>query len=407
MSIRLSSPEIQQDPYGVFRRLRRDEPIAPLLRKNRGPGWIVTRYEDVVAVLKDPRFSNDRRRLQVNQSLASSRWMPGFFRSFANSLIMVDEPDHTRLRNLVHKSFTPRRVAEMAGRVEQISSDLLDQAEKQRPADMLTGFALPLPLTVISEMMGVPPEDRMKFRGWTSHFLTNNMMSLRSALAQAPSALAMNRFFRRMIADRRAAIRRGQPQDDLITALVQAEEQGDRLSEDELSAMLFLLLLAGHETTVNLIGTGLLALLQHPAEFEKLKANPDLLDSAIEEMLRFSSPVQYIAPRFALEDLELRGQPIPRGGTVIVAIASANRDETVFPDPDRFDIARTPNKHIAFGLGIHYCLGAPLARLEARLAFQTLLRRFPNMQLAVPADQVEWRESTALRGPAHLPVNLR
>ncbi len=401
MTIELSSPEIHQDPYGLFGRLRREAPIAPLANFHQGPAWMVTRYEDVTAVLKDPRFSNERRKLLANESLAGSRWIPGIFRSFVNSMIMVDDPDHARLRTLVHKSFTPKMIAQMAGRIEEISNNLLDRAEQDHPADLVSGFALPLPLTVISDMMGVPEEDRYKFRGWTSRFLNSNMMSSRNLLAQVPSALAMNRFFRRMI-----ALRRRQPQDDLITALVQAEEQGDRLNEDELSAMLFLLLLAGHETTVNLIGSGTLALLQHPTEMEKLQANPGLLDSAIEEMLRFTSPVQYIAPRYALEDVELHGQHIPRGSAVMVAIASANRDEAVFPDPDRFDITRSPNRHIAFGLGIHYCLGAPLARLEARIAFQALLRRYPRMRLTVPAERLEWRASSALRGLVHLPVEL-
>lgn len=409
MSIELTSLEINRDPYGVFGRLRREEPVAALSNSyiSDHQAWLVTRYEDAVTVLKDPRFANDRRKVQVKKTLADSRWMPGIFRSFLNSIVMVDEPDHTRLRGLVHKAFTPRMIAQMAGRIEAISSDLLDQAETQHPADLVTGLALPLPLTVISEMMGVPPQDRMKFRKWSSQFLNETPTSARSLLAQAPTALAMNRFFRRLIDASRNAIRRGEARDDLITALVQAEEQGDHLNEDELTAMLFILLLAGHETTVNLIGTGMLALLQHPSEFEKLKANPDLLDSAIEEMVRYANPVQYIAPRYALEAVDLHGQHIPRGGTVMVAVASANRDESVFADAERFDITRSPNRHLGFGLGIHYCLGAPLARLEARIAFQALLRRYPDMQLAVPAEQLEWRKTNALRGLVHLPVHLK
>jgi cytochrome P450 len=402
MPIQLSSLELHRDPYGVFAGLRLNEPVAVLDQFKPGPAWMVTRYDDVVTVLKDPRFSNERRKIQAKPGLANSRWMPGIFRSFLNSMIMIDEPDHSRLKNLVHKSFTPRMIAQMAGRIETISNELLDACSERSPADLMTGFALPLPLTVISEMMGVPAEDRFKFRQWTSQFLNSNSMnSLWSLVAQAPNAIAMNRFFHRLISARRV-----QPQDDLISALVQAEEQGDRLNEDELSAMLFLLLLAGHETTVNLIGNGTLALLQHPDALAQLQAEPDLLDSAIEEMLRFTNPVQYIAPRYALEDVDLQGHRVPKGSTVMVAIASANHDETVFENPERFDITRTPNRHVAFGLGIHYCLGAPLARLEAKIAFQTLLRRCPNLKLAVAPAELEWRKSSALRGLVHLPVRL-
>jgi cytochrome P450 len=401
MAIRLSSAELYRDPYHIFGRLRREEPVAVVEQFAPGPTWLVTRYDDVVTVLKDPRFSNERRKIQSKPGLANATWMPGIFRSFLNSMIMVDDPDHARLRNLVHKSFTPRMIEQLADRIEAISNDLLDAYPTNAPADLMAGFALPLPLTVISEMMGVPPADRLKFHKWTSQFLNGTTMNLWSLLAQLPSAIAMNRFFHQLITTRRK-----QPQQDLISVLVQAEEQGDRLNEDELSAMLFLLLLAGHETTVNLIGNGTLALLEHPEALAQLQANPDLMDSAIEEMLRFTNPVQYIAPRYALEEVDLHGYRVPKGGTVMVAIASANRDESVFANPDHFDITRTPNRHLAFGHGIHYCLGAPLARIEAKIAFQTLFRRYPNFKLAVSPKELVWRKSSALRGLVRLPVWL-
>ena len=293
-------------------------------------------------------------------------------------------------------------IQQMGSRVEQISNQLLDEAAKQETIDFIRMFSLPLPLTVISEMMGVPEKDREKFHKWTAHFIDSassaNPMTM---LPQLPNAIQMNRFFRQLM-----TLRRTDPQDDLITALVRAEEAGDKLNEDELVAMLFILLLAGHETTVNLLGNGVLALLQHPDQLAKLRANPELIDSAIEEILRFTNPVQQIAPRYALEDVELHGQHIPKGSSVMCGIASANRDELVFPNADQFDITRTPNRHIAFGLGIHYCVGAPLARLEGKLAFQVLFKRFPNFELAVPVDQLQWRESGALRGLKSLPLRL-
>lgn len=324
---------------------------------------------------------------------------PGIFRAFLNSMVMVDNPNHARLRNLVHKVFTPKMIQQLSTRIDEISDDLLDQMAKKTTVDLIADFALPLPLTIISDMMGVPPGDR-SLRKMISRLL--DASSGLGMLQQFPNAFAMHRFFKKLI-----ALRRHQPQDDLISALVQVEEQGDSLSEDELIAMLLLLLLAGHETIVNLIGNGTLALLEHPDQFEKLKVKPDLIESAIEEILRFTNPVQQIAPRYTIEDVELGGHFIAKGTTVIVGIASANRDETAFPNADQFDIARTPNQHIAFGQGIHYCLGAPLARLEGKIAFNALLARFSNLELAASPQTLEWRGGPSLRGLKRLPIRLK
>jgi cytochrome P450 len=403
MAIVLSYDELRHDPYAVYTRLRKQMPIT-LVEGGTflGSSWFVTRYDDAVALLKDVRFSNEQRKVRVGRDLAKARWIPSVVRAFLNSMVMVDDPDHTRLRTLVHKAFTPRMIQQMSQRIEEITNTLLDEVAKKPVVDLMADFALPLPLTVISDMMGVPAKDRFKFHQWTGMITETGPSSKMQLLKTVRNAFLMQRFFKGLISSRRK-----HPQDDLITALVQAEAQGDHLSEDELVAMLFLLLFAGHETTVNLIGNGTLALLEHLDQFEKLKANPGLLESAIEEMLRYTNPVQQIAPRYALQDVEIQGHVIPKGSTVMVGIASANRDESVFENADAFDITRDPNRHIAFGIGIHYCLGAPLARLEAKIAFQILFNRFPNIELAVPPSQLQWRASSALRGLESLPVRLK
>jgi cytochrome P450 len=401
VAVDLSVPSVREDPYPLYRWLRENEPLSRV-ENFMGKPYIVNRYEDVVTVLRDPRFANDRRKVDSRAgNLIDAWWLPRVFRALADSMLMADEPDHRRLRGLVHQAFTPQMVESMTPRIENVSRDLLDAIARKPAADLIAEFALPLPLTVISEMMGVPHNDRLKFHKWSSTFIDSTSGKPWHLLVNLPNTFLMDRFFKQLI-----ELRRREPSDDIITGLVQAEEGGDVLSEDELSAMLFLLLLAGHETTVNLIGNGTLALLEHPDQLQRLRENPDLMGSAIEELLRFTNPVQHIAPRYALEDIELCGQVIPRGSSVLVNLASANRDESVFQDADRMDIARQPNKHVAFGTGIHYCLGAPLARMEARIAFSMLLERFPNLRLAVPAQEIQWRSSVSLRGLKSLPVRL-
>jgi cytochrome P450 PksS len=293
-------------------------------------------------------------------------------------------------------------IRQLSGRIEEISHELLDKALEKPTVDLIADFALPLPLTIISEMMGVPPQDRPRFQRMIQIFLEPTYIAkVPLIVQQLVNGLAMHRMFKKLVVRARKS-----PQDNLTSALVQAEEEGDRLSENELIAMLLLLLLAGHETTVNLIGSGTLALLEHPEQLEKLQANPELLDNAIEEMLRFTNPVQQIAQRYTVEDVEVNGQLIPKGTVILIAIASANRDESVFDNPHQFDITRDPNPHIAFGLGIHYCLGAPLAQLEAEIAFTGLLARCPNIRLAVPVQELEWRGGPSLRGLKRLPVYL-
>jgi cytochrome P450 len=314
-------------------------------------------------------------------------------------MLDVDPPDHTRLRALVSKAFTPRLIEQLRPRIESLTNGLVDNVEHAGCMDLIRDFALPLPATVIAEMLGVPAADRHRFHGWSNALI--QAASTWGMVRAIPNALAFTRYIRRIVERRKR-----DPQDDLISALVQAEEAGDRLSGDELVAMVFLLLVAGHETTVNLIGNAALALLKHPEQLEKLRSDPALLPSAIEELLRYSSPVELATERYAREDAMIAGVPIPRGEVVFAVIASANRDERQFTAPDTLDLAREPNKHLSFGLGPHYCLGAPLARLEGQIAISTLFSRLPNLRLATSRDSLRWRAGLILRGLQSLPLSL-
>ncbi len=404
MTLSFHSPELVQSPEAIYAKLREHDPVADFDVAPRPPGECVllTRYGDVQLALKDPRFSNERRKVSPPSKPSRIKLMPDVLNALLTSMVMVDDPDHARLRTLVHKAFTPGMIQKMHGRIEAITQELLDKAGAKPVCDLIGDLALPLPLTVISEMMGVRVQDRERFHHMMEGFLhASSASGWRSQLGQLANAYQLHRFLRGLVS---AHVR--SPQDDLTSALVQAEEQGDKLNNDELIAMLLLLLLAGHETTVNLIGNGTLALLEHPDQLDLLKSRPELLESAIEEMLRFTNPVQQVAHRFLLEDVMLGERRVPKGSTVVVAVASANRDPRVFADADRFDIARSPNPHLAFGFGIHYCLGAPLARMEARIAFSALLRRFPNMTLATQPHELQWRGNVALRGLRALTIRL-
>lgn len=397
----LTDPNLQADPYPMFAELRKTAPVMRIKTPLIGPAWLVTRYDDVRLVLSDPRLANDRRTLDDSRRRAIEVLIPSVFRLLQDSMVMSDAPNHRRLRTIVHQGFTPRMVETMEVRIGEIVDDLLARAALKPNIDLMADLALPLPITVISDMMGVAERDRIQFRRWSSKFLEATSGGALGMVRQLPNGYRMKAFFARLIAERRAA-----PQDDLVTALVQAEADGDRLSQNELLSMIFLLLLAGHETTVNLIGNGVVALLDHPEQLALLRSNPDLIDSAIEELLRYTNPVQHPTLRYAREDLEIGGQLIRRGETVLPLLASANRDETVFTNPDVLDITRKPNKHLAFGLGVHYCLGAPLARLEARIALTALVQRYPNLRLTTAPAQLQWRGAPALRGLRTLPVQL-
>ncbi len=398
IAVDLASPEFKADPYPFFARLRESSPVCRVALPGRQTAWLITRYDDVAAALKDGRLAKDPNNALTPDQAARQPWVPKMFRPLTRNMLDLDPPDHTRLRALVHKAFTPRLVDRMRERVASLAEELLDCALRRERMDLIRDYALPIPTTIIAEMLGVPAADRHRFHRWS-----------RAIVAASPSGLAMLKafppvvFFLRYIR-RLVRARRAEPRDDLVSALAQAEEAGDQLSEDELLAMIFLLLIAGHETTVNLIGNGALALMTHPEQAGRLRGDPSLVRIGVEELLRYDSPLMTATERFAREDIAMAGAVIPRGEMVYAVLASANRDPRQFPDPDTLDVAREPNRHLAFGLGIHYCLGAPLARLEGEIAIAALLRRAPGLRLAVPPERLRWRRGLVLRGLESLPV---
>lgn len=396
MTPNIASREHKANPYPFYARLRAESPVFRVTLPDKRAAWLVTRYDDAVAVLKDERFVKDVLNAGTN---ARKPWMPEFARPLSRNMLDVDEPDHGRLRGLVNRAFTPRLVEGMRERIQSLADELLSQAASIRHFDLIRDFAHPIPTTVIAEMLGVPVKDRHRFSRW-SRAIVSAHTSLRMMWA-VPNIWLFLRYIRRLVRERRS-----DPRDDLVSALVQAEESGGRLNEDELASMIFLLLVAGHETTVNLIGNGVLALIDHPDQLDRLRSDPSLIKSAIEEMLRYDSPLETATERFARENVELGGATIPKGAIVYAVIASANRDERQFANADTFDISREPNRHLSFGLGAHYCLGAPLARLEGQIAVESLLKRAPIIQLSTPRDSLRWRPALVVRGLESLPLRL-
>jgi cytochrome P450 len=394
------SPAARAHPHPVYAQMRQENPVYqyPQAWGNRMPIWVLTRYDDCVMFLKDDRFGK-----AIHQNLppatANSYWTESDpddpWVAINKHMLNLDPPDHTRLRTLVHKAFTPRMVENLRPRIHTIASDLLDAMGEHGTGDLLNDFAFPLPVTVIAEMLGIPAADREQFRRWTKLLVFGG-----NPEENFGALMEFGGYMNNMI-----NARREDPQDDIISALVQAEEDGDKLDHMELLSMLFLLLVAGHETTVNLIGNGTLALLQNRDQFDKLRANPELIRSAVEEMLRYNGPVDMTTTRWTFADVDVGGTVIPKGQAVWASLLAANRDPAQFPDPDRFDIKRDPNKHIAFGNGIHYCVGAPLARLEGTIALNALVQRRPQLELAVPIEDLEWTTGIMiLHGMLAMPV---
>jgi cytochrome P450 len=389
-----------ENPYPIYSVIRTVRPVLEVpVPGYTGPGmWMLTRYRDVHAVLRDPHFSVERIRAPLVRDNLDR--LPEFLRQSTQglrSMLIMDPPDHTRVRKLVNRAFTPKRIAALHGHIEGIVRELADEAQAKGTFDLIHDLAEPLPAIVIAELLGVPASDHRQFREWSSAMIAG--FATPSAEGRAAAAAASRSLFG-YLADTIAA-RRREPRDDLISAMIEAQEEREALTDAELLATSNLLLLAGHETTTNLIGNGTLALLREPDQWQRLCAEPALLPSALEELLRFDGPVQATL-RVALEDVEIDGHAIPAGALVLVSIGAANHDPAVFEQPDQLDLARDPNPHLAFGFGTHFCLGAPLARLEARLAFEALAQRFPG--LALVDERPIYRPNPVLRGLVRLEV---
>ena len=370
-------------------------PVHRIVLPTGEPAWLITGYDEVRQALHDPRLVKCAATLA---SVGRDLLPPEVFAAITRHMLNSNPPDHTRLRRLVTGAFTRHRIEQLTPRIQQITDELLDVIAGTAQVDLIDSFAYPLPLTVICELLGVPVDRRREFRGWSSIVVTGTLVGPDIFVA---AATAMVSYLRELIDAKRAA-----PADDLLSALVAVRDGEDRLSEDELISMVFLLLVAGHETTVNLIGNGVLALLTHPEQLALLRTEPDRLPAAVEELLRFDGPLQVATGRWTAEPVEIGGVTIPAGEIVVPGLLAANRDPACTAAPNALDITRTDNPHLAFGHGIHHCLGAPLARLEGHLALGALLARFPRLRLAVPTEQLVWKPGVLMNGLTALPVAM-
>ncbi|GGV51091.1 cytochrome P450 [Streptomyces longisporoflavus] len=393
------------DPYGTYARLRDTAPVHRIAGPDGSPAWLVTRYDDVRAALADPRLSLDK-----------SHALPGAYRGFAlppaldANLLNMDPPDHTRIRRLVVKAFTSRRVESLRAPIRRTADELLDAVEPLGHADLVAAYAAPLPITVICDLLGVPAGSRPDFRSWTDALIAPDPARPQSA---REAVVAMLGFFTQLLADKRE-----EPADDLLSDLIAVRDESDgegegegegsqdRLTEDELMSLAFLILFAGYENTVQLIGNATLALLRHPEQLASLRADPARIPAAVEEFSRYDGPALLAIRRFPLEDITIGGVRVPAGETVLLSPSAANRDPRRFPEPDRLDLTRDTTGQLALGHGIHHCVGAPLARLETATALAALIERFPRMTLAVPAEELRWRPSMRARGLLALPVTF-
>jgi len=392
--------DLRVDPYPFYAELRERDPVH---RSYAASGWVLTRYADILGVLADRRFSSDERNWKRYARMRARRHragIPDFYDDQLASMLRIDPPDHTRLRTLVSKAFTPRAVERMRPRIEAVVGELLDALQGRREIELVGDFASPLPVAIIAEMLGIPVADRARFRHWSNEAIRllgdgSNDNRRRGAKGFAELAHYL---------EAEVEARRHTPRDDLLSGMVAAEEAGDRLSTQELFSTCLLLLIAGNETTTNLIGNGALALLRHPDQLDLLRREPKRIPGAVEELLRYDSPVQ-LTSRLVLEDGELCGRPLRPGEQLVLLLGAGNRDPERFPDPDRLDVTREEVQPLSFGHGIHYCLGAQLARLEAQIAFEELLERFPDLRLG--AGPIRWGDNTVLRGPTSLALLVR
>ncbi|MFE2236332.1 cytochrome P450 [Streptomyces sp. NPDC059442] len=380
-------PDFTANPYPYYAELREAGPVHAVRTAYGMDAWLVVGHEEARAALTDPRLS---------KSASVVDLVPLEEEAVGLHLLAVDPPDHTRLRKLAAGAFTGRRVENLRPRVQRLADELVDAMLPAGGADLVDSFAFPLPIIVICELLGVPAEDRDTFRRWSNELVTPS-----GEISEQEAVEGFAAYLDELIEDRRAS----RPTDDLLSALLaHSAEDGDRLSRSELRAFVYLLLIAGHETTVNLITNTVRALLTHPDQLAALRADFGLIDGAVEEGLRYEGPVENATLRFSREPVAFGDVVVPARSAVLVCLASGDRDPDRFPDPDRFDIRRDPRGHLAFGHGIHFCLGAPLARLEARIAIRTLLERLPGLELDPGAGPLEWLPGGLMHGVRHLPV---
>jgi hypothetical protein len=387
-------PENRPDPYPIYDFIRDREPVhhAP------DGSWVLTRYDHSAALLRDSRFSTNPARLTEGPDPASM----GPIRQVGSTLMMfLDPPDHTRLRGLVSQAFTPRMVDSLRPRIQGLVDELLDAVVEKGEMDVLADLAYPLPTVVICEMLGVPPADRDKFQAWSADAsrLLDGYLDKEAMDKGMVAGMYLFQYFTDLVEDRRR-----QPREDLLSALLAAEADGERLTHSELLSTATLLFVAGFETTMNLVGNGTLALLRNRDQLDRMRNDPSLVRTGVEELLRYDGPV-HVTARIAIDDLEIGGHTISEGEQVVAILGAANRDPAQFPDPHRLDVGRTPNRHLAFGGGPHFCLGASLARIEGQLAFETMLRRLPDLELATEAPA--YRDHYVIRGVTELKVGFR
>jgi cytochrome P450 len=410
MHLDVASQEFARHAYERYAELRSQGPVIRLVQPDHTEVWLVTRYADARRLLADSRLAKDPR--SGHQAHINAGFAPPGSRPPDTEPMMLfrDPPDHERLRRLVQKAFTARRIARLEPRIEEITSGLLDAIETRDEIDLMSHFALPLPMTVICELVGVPREDQAAIRAWTNQMLATGEVEDDAEPERLPERSIF--LYLARLAERVApTVRRELPEDaqpNLLHALIAASDDREQLSPMELVEMVVMLLLAGHETTVNLIGNGTLALLRHPDQLQLLRERPDLIPGAVEEFLRYDGPVERATFRHSLVPIPLGDYEIPAQRVVGIVLGSADHDPAVFIDPDRLDVTRAPGPHVAFGHGIHFCLGAPLARMEGRIAFTRLLERFPDLAPAIPFEDLRYRAAGHLsRGLATLPVRLR
>jgi cytochrome P450 len=395
------------DPYPMYAELRERTTVQPVREPNGLRRWLILRHGEARDALADPRLSKDPRKawdsLRAAGYVTSDRDADA---DYLYHLVNTDPPDHTRLRRLVTKAFTPRKVEELRPRATEIAEHLIDAMLPQGKADLIPAFSHPLSTTVICEMLGVPDQHRENFRIWATAMLTAPDQVEEGALSPQEGFARMRAFFIELLAVKRAALAKAgsEAPPDVLSGLIVASDEGNRLTEVEVVSMAMLLLSAGQEPTVNLINNGILALLRHPDQMALLRQRPELMDSAVEEFLRYDPPVELSTMRVSLEDIEIDGTVIPAGSVVTASLASTGRDERQFTEPDRLDITRTDNRHLAFGHGIHLCLGAPLARMEAQVGIAAMLRRLPDLALGCEPEDLRWRPTRIMRGLVELPI---